>query len=150
MENIGYNYLKTNIVGGLHDFEQYYRDLFRKALIHSKKHMRIKLIYKYWKKQAKYDDDFKVAAQAYRFAKKYKGKVIIDANILSNEVIDEQLKKLGVREKSKNIEKSYTENSINAIIENFDESKEIKKCFKKQIFTKNNVYRLLSKVKNAN
>ncbi len=49
-------------VAGLHDFEQYYRDIYRKTYFHSYKHMhQLFMVIEDWKKESNRDSDYKVA-----------------------------------------------------------------------------------------
>lgn len=50
-----------DLIIGLHDFEQYYRDIFNKGFLHAQKHIRhLSKLLPRWKELAKTDDDFKV------------------------------------------------------------------------------------------
>jgi hypothetical protein len=58
----GYPYLRSARLYGLHDFEQYYRDIYRKALVHAEKHRAWLLdLLSRWKLAAVGDGDFRIA-----------------------------------------------------------------------------------------
>ncbi len=78
----GFKQEHTDIIAGLHDFEQRYVDIFRKIFVHTRKHndRGIAADFRSWKEKQHYDDDFKVAVNAYNISKKYKGNITIDAN----------------------------------------------------------------------
>jgi hypothetical protein len=61
MASEGYLWVLTKLFMGTHDYEQYYRDLYRKGLIHAQKHEpqipHLKLL---WESRAKEDADCKV------------------------------------------------------------------------------------------
>lgn len=100
MLKLGFPTLKSNFVFGLHDYEQYYRDLWRKAICQTKKlaGMVGKRPVK-WKKAARKDKDFYVIYEAYKWATKHKPNIIIDAR---ND-FDAQfhLQRLKIKEKEK-------------------------------------------------
>ena len=41
MGRLGYRSRRVSLVVGLHDFEQYYRDIYRKAFVHARKHQQL-------------------------------------------------------------------------------------------------------------
>ena len=62
MVELGHPWVETPLVLGLHDFEQYYRDIFRKCYIHAHKHSKhLPLLVEYWRRMASQDDDYRVA-----------------------------------------------------------------------------------------
>ncbi len=62
----GYPSLKCGIRFGIHDYEQYYRDLYRKAFVHGQKHPHWTLeVLPRWKAQADHDPDFAIAMRGY-------------------------------------------------------------------------------------
>lgn len=80
MKAKGFPFIKTDILTGLHDFEQYYRDIYRKCFIQAKKHYEraIKRLPE-WEEKAKTDYDYSVALAGFYAGKEYKGNVYIDA-----------------------------------------------------------------------
>jgi hypothetical protein len=62
MTESGHPWVQTPVVVGLHDFEQAYRDIFRKCHVHAKKHVgQMHLLVDYWRRVAPHDGDFRVA-----------------------------------------------------------------------------------------
>lgn len=62
MKVLGHPSKRSNSIFGLHDFEQFYSDIYRKAFIHSYKHQMFLFdMINTWKQKAKYDTDFIVA-----------------------------------------------------------------------------------------
>ena len=62
MMGAGHPWVETPLVVGLHDFEQYYRDIFRKCYVHACKFDTLMhLLVEYWRRMARQDDDYRVA-----------------------------------------------------------------------------------------
>lgn len=62
MEILGNPWLSMPNVFGLHDFEQYYADIFRKAYVHAFKHRRFSGYFlDFWSQNALLDSDYRVA-----------------------------------------------------------------------------------------
>jgi hypothetical protein len=62
MAGAGHPWVETPLVLGLHDFEQYHRDIFRKCYVHARKHdSQMHLLVDYWRRMARQDDDYQVA-----------------------------------------------------------------------------------------
>ncbi len=62
MEKLGYLSQEVNIVFGIHDYEQYFSDIYRKAFVHAQKHPQwIPDFIKRWKCQASQDEDYRIA-----------------------------------------------------------------------------------------
>jgi len=58
----GYPFLRSNQAYGIHDFEQNYRDVYRKAYVHADKHQSwLPEILATWKRLAREDTDFRIA-----------------------------------------------------------------------------------------
>lgn len=68
MRSLGYPRVKDPHLLVLHDYEQYYRDIYRKAFFHGKKHSVFieKSLLPLWKALAMHDDDYRVALWGYR------------------------------------------------------------------------------------
>jgi len=66
MQEQGYPFFEcSNLIVGLHDDEQYYRDLYRKFALHARKHSReVQLLKQHWQLRANEDVDFRVALVA--------------------------------------------------------------------------------------
>lgn len=62
MKDKGYPWVTVPYVVGLHDFEQYYHDIFRKCFVHAHKHdHRLYLFARYWRRMSSTDKDYAVA-----------------------------------------------------------------------------------------
>lgn len=62
MSQKGFPSFKTNIVSGIHDFEQFYKDIYRKCFVHAQKHQYlIGGLISNWSKLQYNDLDYKVA-----------------------------------------------------------------------------------------
>lgn len=61
MRRIGYDFERPPIIIGVHDFDQYYKDIFRKGYVHSHKWVnRLSELVPMWREKAKKDADFRV------------------------------------------------------------------------------------------
>lgn len=58
MNALGYATFFCNISIGLHDYFQSYKDIFRKGILHSKKHKDVEQLYVKWKAKSDQDKDF--------------------------------------------------------------------------------------------
>ena len=62
MRDAGYPWRSYEFIFGLHDYEQFYRDIFRKCYVHAHKHdFLIPKLLGYWRQQAITDPDFRFA-----------------------------------------------------------------------------------------
>jgi hypothetical protein len=62
MKKLGYSWIQSYKVLGLHDFEQYYRDIYRKCFVQAHKHdYRLDLFVSYWRRMKNTDPDFHIA-----------------------------------------------------------------------------------------
>jgi len=88
---------------GMHDFEQYYRDLWRKSFAQSRKLAgmirRNPRILKTWSLMSMRDNDYKVILAAHKLGRTYRGDIVIDAR--KNYGASSGLKKLGLKEKGR-------------------------------------------------
>jgi len=99
MAKIGFPWLQCDAIVGIHDFEQYYKDIFRKAFIQAHKHRRfIARAEDYWRDKQEKDQDFKVALWGSLLGKLHSDKVYIDKNFL-HEQFEEVLSLKGIKEK---------------------------------------------------
>lgn len=91
-------YKDQKFIFGLHDYEQYYRDLWRKAICQTKKLAKMTGARPAkWKKLARKDNDFYVIYEAYKWAKKNNPDILIDARM--NFDAKWHLDNLGIEEK---------------------------------------------------
>ena len=69
MAELGFRTEQIDAVAGLHDFEQYHRDIFRKVFTHTRKHERfMRYAARYWKRCAARDEDLRVALLSFRLS----------------------------------------------------------------------------------
>jgi len=81
----GYGLVRNDIVYGLHDYEQYYRDIYRKAYQHSQKHRKyVPYLQKAWSRLAHKDMDFRAALLGLRDGLKHEGEFEFDVNFFRN------------------------------------------------------------------
>ncbi|GAA0871247.1 hypothetical protein GCM10009117_03930 [Gangjinia marincola] len=82
MKALGYFTYQTNILVGIHDFEQFHSDIFRKCFIHVNKHEKalVPLIIDHWYANRAEDNDFESAWLGGLAGKSHEGDLIIDQN----------------------------------------------------------------------
>jgi hypothetical protein len=62
MERLGCPSRRIGLVAGIHDYEQFYRDIYRKAYVHANKHqVWLAEMVRRWKQLTNEDDDFQIA-----------------------------------------------------------------------------------------
>lgn len=88
MASLGFPWIRKEIVVGLHDYEQYYRDIYRKAFIFAHKHRFISAIEPMWHRLADQDIDYQVAICGLQAGRSFKGKVAIDSRQFPQDVIE--------------------------------------------------------------
>lgn len=104
MAHEGFHYYFGKDVFGLHDYEQFYKDLYRKGFMHSKKHGKYRAHFiEYWEEQAKVDDDFKVALWGLQQAELFKDTVYVNRSFFPDSLLEE-LKAMGLTEKCEAIQ----------------------------------------------
>lgn len=98
MAERGYRTHVGELVFGWHDYEQYYRDLWRKSYLQVKKlGGKVPRHAHKWKRLAKRDDDYRVIAAAHKAGKRTHGDKVFDASI--NYGAEQAIAKLGLEEK---------------------------------------------------
>ena len=100
MAKKGYLSRQVDISLGLHDFEQFHRDLYRKAVVHGRKHKYFsrKIIWSAAENMSA-EEDFKVILRGFLDGLEYSGPVAIDRNLF-DDMCAAALAELGVSEKS--------------------------------------------------
>jgi hypothetical protein len=94
----GFPTFSPKLIFGLHDYEQYYRDLWRKAVCQTQKLSKTAKARKNkWKKFSNKDKDYFVIYHAYHHGRNLNEKVFIDAR--KTYEAEERLKQLGIEEK---------------------------------------------------
>lgn len=113
MKKLGYPNEKINHVLGLHDFEQYYEDIYRKSFIHAHKHLNFaQRMVTVWKKKMEMDKDFKVALNAFSEGIRNTEEIFVDKN---QSLYIEKFTELNIEEKKPiddNFDLSTIENEI--------------------------------------
>lgn len=79
MNAIGYGTLFGDNSVGLHDYFQSYKDIFRKGILHSKKHKDVDQLYIKWKAQSDQDKDFYWICKGVDAGEHIAGSVKVDA-----------------------------------------------------------------------
>ena len=99
MMRLGLPWVQIENVLGTHDFEQYYKDIFRKCHLQAHKHRHLfYLLAKRWKNLAVRDKDFQIAYWGLYTGLAHMESVKVDRDIVNNEF--EELKELkGINEK---------------------------------------------------
>lgn len=79
MNSIGYGTLYCNRSVGLHDYYQSYKDIFRKGILHSKKHKDVDQLYIKWRALSDHDKDFYWICKGMDEGKRIEESVKVDA-----------------------------------------------------------------------
>lgn len=100
MAQRGHPWVQSNLLVGIHDFEQFHADIFRKCFLHAHKHDYLHAILRtYWQSQAATDQDFQVALLGFNHGKAFAQTVLVDKSFLQAQVAEVLLKE-GIQEKS--------------------------------------------------
>lgn len=87
MEQRGYKSLYIDSIIAIHDYEQYFVDIYRKAFLHSKKHKENnKYLEKRWNLFTRSNIDFKIALKGLEDGKNYKENVSVDRKAFPSEL----------------------------------------------------------------
>jgi len=98
MKKLGYNRAVVSYVVGIHDDEQFNKDIYRKAFVHGVKHMnRLPLFVTLWKERLSEDSDFEVALFALSESIKSTDQLYINAE---KEIYSSMFEKSGFKEKN--------------------------------------------------
>ena len=78
---------QTNVVLGLHDYEQHYLDIYRKCFLHVNKHEEdlMPMVESHWRKHQAADRDYQVALLGALMGKVHEGTVYIDKHFQEEE-----------------------------------------------------------------
>ena len=83
----GWRMYRTPIVVGMHDFEQHYRDIARKMILHYHKHANVRAeMVAYWTEQREADADFAAALLGARLGEELRGTIRVDREFRQREV----------------------------------------------------------------
>jgi len=119
MKSRGYPMVYTDFLVGIHDFEQYYRDIYRKCFVQAHKHLYYSEIFlSYWPKQARIDPDYDVALKAFFQGLQYEGIVSID---IRQDIYSDYFKTLELDEKPALSPQSYSLSDIEDLVKNWEE-----------------------------
>lgn len=98
MEADGFPHVIRRYIVGLHDFEQYHRDVFRKCLVQAHKHFtHTEMFVSIWRELALQDEDFRVALAGFARGVEHYGDVRIDVRM---ELFRGYLESLNLAEKT--------------------------------------------------
>lgn len=118
MAKMGYTWKSVPLIVGLHDHEQYYFDIYRKAYVYGIKHLdRAELLIKNWRKNAERDPDYQVALKAFSDSLFSTRKAFIDR---SQELYGEKFQALDILEKEELDPQKITLQMVENIIQNWE------------------------------
>lgn len=79
MREQGFDWKNVPVLVGVHDYEQFYCDIFRKCFVQAHKHSHYTTLFlKLWREGAQHDPDFAAALKGYASGIAYSGTVLID------------------------------------------------------------------------
>jgi hypothetical protein len=99
MQSRGYHIQKIPLIVGLHDFEQYFKDIYRKTFVHARRHSHMISQPIMWRYLSRWHDDYKIALEGWQAGHQSTQAVRIDINAFPDH-IDPLLAKHGLTEKS--------------------------------------------------
>jgi hypothetical protein len=89
LATLGYTHPLHDVVIAVHDFEQYYRDIYRKAFVHSHKHLEyMPSLELMWQRLAGQDPDYEVCLWGLRDGRDFKGTVSHDVRCFPKDISD--------------------------------------------------------------
>ncbi len=117
MRQAGYRAMESSVVVGLHDYEQYYRDLYRKGYFHYVKHASFRQrLLESWTDQCRVDDDF--LATLAGFADAMTGPLIeADVSLFDPDKIAQRLALLGLAEKRPDLDAMHIMTRVRSMTE---------------------------------
>jgi len=87
MKALGYLTMYKTATVGLHDFEQYYRDIYRKAIVHAHKHTFYAGYFeRFWTRLAGHDPDYQVALWGLRAGQLSNGRIRLDVRCFPQDI----------------------------------------------------------------
>lgn len=82
----GYHYYNNMEIYGIHDYFQYYKDIYRKCFLQAHKHRRfLSYFHNIWNEKSQNDFDYQVALWGLNSGKIFTDTVFVDANFLKEE-----------------------------------------------------------------
>lgn len=120
MGSLGYPFLQTNILIGIHDFFQFYEDIYRKCFVQAHKHKSVLLqIESFWRKMKNEDKDFRAALLGALSGTVHEGDIEIDKEMVIEEArFVLQLK--SIKEKAVIISEEFSPETINQLVQSFE------------------------------
>jgi len=116
---LDYKMLRTKIVVGIHDYHQWYRDIYRKIFTHTRKHQNIiQDTLKIWEALENEDTDFQVAIASMKVSNSYRGFIDVHKNFRSEEA-QKVMYFLGLKEKEILDVSRINDHYIHDILRNF-------------------------------
>lgn len=116
MEELGYLSKEIDTVFGIHDYEQYLSDVYRKAFVHAQKHPEwISRFIERWKLEVEQDNDYRIALKGLYDGLMFTGKVSID----KRDFIDKSkigMKYLELSEKEEITLKNFDFNFVSSLL----------------------------------
>ncbi len=117
MKERGFPYTVVPFVVGLHDYEQYYKDIYRKCFVHGVKHLNLAGYFReIWGSKASEDPDFFVAIQAFADGFRHNGEVAIDHQ---QEIFSKGFNNIQQQEKPLLQKNDFDKKAINQLIQNW-------------------------------
>lgn len=75
----GYPWVQANLISGVHDYEQYFTDIYRKCFVQAHKHRHlVEKLKDYWRSKAAEDGDFQMALWGLQAGSIFEGEVYIN------------------------------------------------------------------------
>lgn len=101
---------------GVHDFDQFYSDIYRKVISHTQKHPDVfEYIPTIWRRLAEQDADYRVALWGYRAGLIFDDNILVDRGLFPEE-IDGFLRLAGLQEKSNIDISTWASESVEQIV----------------------------------
>ena len=126
LAEVGYKWKVVPYLVGIHDFEQYYKDIFRKCFVHAHKHLDLaKLYLSIWREEANSDMDYAAALRGFASGVEHSGEVLIDSR---QEIYQNLVSELQLQEKQPLDLEKYSLAGIEDIITNW----EVPQSYRKQ------------------
>ena len=120
MKEQGNPWVTVPYLVGLHDFEQYHRDIFRKCFVQAHKHEYLSdLFVQFWREGANSDEDYRVALAGFARGIEHIGPVFIDAKA---ELFRAGFDALMLEEKRLPNETRWSLDRVESIIQSWKES----------------------------
>ena len=118
MEVAGFPSIQLPTIVGIHDFEQFYIDIYRKCYLQSQKHDWLSdFLRSRWKRRSEQDEDYRVAILGFESGQSHDGTIRVDKRFQYEESV-KHLKGMQIAEKSE-LNSSWTESQVNRILGEF-------------------------------